>query len=297
MPADALSSNGPPAAVWQLRTRRLSLDRRPRLMGIVNVTPDSFSDGGRFFDASAAVDHALQLVADGADLIDVGGESTRPGSRPVDATEELRRVLPVVQRIVAHSPVAVSIDTRKALVAREALAAGAELINDVTALTFDPAMLEIVRQSGCGVCIMHMQGTPESMQQAPHYADVVTEVLDYLAARRDALTAAGIQRERIAADPGLGFGKTTGHNLALLAAAGRLHGLGLPLLVGPSRKRFIGDVLGDPQADRTAGTIGVCLALARQGVQVLRVHDVRAVHQALQLYDTIEAASDRGPPV
>jgi len=262
-------------------------------MGIVNVTPDSFSDGGRFFDTAAAVDHALQLVADGADLIDVGGESTRPGSQPVDASEELRRVVPVVERISRQTSAAVSVDTRKAVVAHEALAAGAEVINDISALTFDPAMLDVVRESGCGVCIMHMQGTPETMQQAPHYADVVAEVYDYLAGRRDALTAAGIDRQRIAADPGLGFGKTTQHNLALLSAAARFHGLGLPLFFGPSRKRFIGEVLGDLQADRTAGTADVCLALARQSVQILRVHDVRAVHQALLLYEAAQGEEGR----
>lgn len=273
------------APLWKLRTRTLSFGRLPRLMGIVNVTPDSFSDGGRFLDPAAAIEHGLRLADEGADLLDVGGQSTRPGTPPVDADEELRRVMPVVTALCGRPGVPVSIDTSKAVVAREALAAGAEAINDVTALTGDPQMLALAVESGCGVCAMHMRGTPQTMQQAPHYDDVVEEVFAYLAQRRDALTAAGIEPARIALDPGIGFGKTTEHNLALLRHAGRLHALGCTVLVGHSRKRFLGELIGDPEADRTAATLGAALALARQGVQVLRVHDPAAVRHALLAFD------------
>jgi dihydropteroate synthase len=259
-------------------------------MGIVNVTPDSFSDGGRFLDPAAAVRQGLRLVAEGADLLDVGGQSTRPGSEPVDTDEELRRVMPVVAALCRQTPVPVSIDTSKAAVAREAIAAGAEVINDVTALTGDDAMMPLAAETGCGVCAMHARGTPKTMQQAPAYTDVVAEVAEYLGKRRDALQAAGIEPGRIALDPGIGFGKALEHNLALLRNAWRLHELGCPLLVGHSRKRFIGKLLGDNEADRTAGTIGVAISLARQGVQVLRVHDVGPVRQALLLH----AASSPG---
>jgi dihydropteroate synthase len=254
-------------------------------MGVVNVTPDSFSDGGRFYEPAAAVRHALRLAAEGADLLDIGGESTRPGAEPVSPSEELRRVLPVITALRRQTAVPLSIDTSKAVVAQEALAAGAEAINDITALAADPAMPALAATSSCGVVAVHMLGNPQTMQQAPVYQDVVGEVLDYLRRRRDALLAAGISQERIALDPGIGFGKTTEHNLALLRAIGQFHGLGCPLLVGVSRKRFIGQVLGEPAAERTFGTIGAALAAARQGVQVLRVHDVAAVRQALLLFE------------
>ena len=253
-------------------------------MGIVNVTPDSFSDGGRYFDPAAAVDHGLRLVAEGADILDIGGQSTRPRSAPVGLDEELRRVLPVVTALCRQTPAPVSIDTYQAAVAREAIAAGAEIINDISGLTADPEMVEVARQSGCAVCIMHMLGTPQTMQDAPQYQDVVGEVAEYLARRRDALESAGIEASRIALDPGIGFGKNLDHNLQLLKAAGRFHALGCPLVFGPSRKRFIGELVGDLKADRTAGTIGAVLALARQGVQVIRVHDVAGVSQAWRVY-------------
>lgn len=269
---------------WQLRKRTLQFRSLPLVMGIVNVTPDSFSDGGRFFEPAAAVEHALRLVAEGADLLDIGGESTRPGAEPVSVREELRRVMPVLEALCSQAPVPVSIDTSKAVVAREALQAGVEVVNDVTALRGDGQMLSLVAESGCGVCLMHMQGTPQTMQEAPHYADVVAEVSAFLAERRDTLSAAGVERSRIALDPGIGFGKKLEHNLALLRNARCLHELGCTVLVGHSRKRFIGQVLGDLELDRTAGTIGVALALARQGVQVLRVHDVGPVVQALKLF-------------
>ena len=269
---------------WKLRTRTLSVGQIPLLMGIVNVTPDSFSDGGRFLDPAAAVAHGLQLAGEGADLLDIGGQSTRPGSESVDADEELRRVIPVLDALRTQTRLPISIDTSKAAVAREALDAGAEVINDVTALTDDAEMLPLAASAGCGVCAMHMRGTPRTMQERPAYKDVVAEVTQYLADRRDALTAAGVEQERIALDPGIGFGKTLEHNLALLRHAGSLHMLGCPILIGHSRKRFIAEVLGDAEADRTPGTIGVAMSLAEQGVQVLRVHDVGAVRQALLLY-------------
>ena len=226
-----------PADHWKLRTRTLAFGRLPLLMGIVNVTPDSFSDGGHFFDADAAVEHGLRLAAEGADILDIGGESTRPGAEPVDVQEELRRVMPVVEALCQQTDVPVSIDTSKASVARHAIHAGAEIINDVTALTGDPAMPAGGRNRLRRV-LMHIRGT-RTMQDNPVYADVVAEVLEYLRDRRDALLAAGIEQDRIALDPGIGFGKTTEHNLQLLANAWRFHALGCPVLVGHSRKRFL----------------------------------------------------------
>jgi dihydropteroate synthase len=256
-------------------------------MGVVNVTPDSFSDGGRFFDADRAVEHALQLVADGAGILDIGGESTRPGAESVTVDEERRRVVPVIERVAAQTDVSISIDTSKAVVAREALAAGASLINDITGLTGDPEMLSVVAQSDCRVCVMHMRGTPRTMQVDPQYDDVVGEVMVYLAERRDAIEAAGVARERILIDPGIGFGKNYTHNISLLRRIGEFHELGCPLLVGHSRKRFLGQILGDPAADRTAATLGVSLWLASQGVQVIRVHDVRPTVEALKAFHAV----------
>jgi dihydropteroate synthase len=254
-------------------------------MGIVNVTPDSFSDGGQFLESQAAVDHALRLLDDGADILDIGGESTRPYSDPVSAEEELARIEPVVRGILRARPTAIlSIDSSKSVVARAAIEAGAEIINDVTGLLGDSAMLALARTSGAGVCAMHMLGSPQTMQDNPFYTDVIEDIYAYLCERRDTLVAAGIGRDRICLDPGIGFGKTHQHNLTLMAGCRRFHELGCPLLVGHSRKGFIGKVLQDKQADRTAGTIGAALALALQRVQVIRVHDVRPVRDALRLF-------------
>ena len=272
------------ARYWQLRTRRLEFGPIPLLMGIVNVTPDSFYDGGKYFDPKAAVDHALQLVAEGADLLDIGGESTRPYATPVPLAEELRRVIPVVAEVASQVDVPISIDTYKAQVAREAIAAGAEVVNDITALRGDPEMLAVVAESGAGVCLMHMQGTPQTMQDAPFYEDVLREVRDFLSSVRDRTVAAGVSADRIALDPGIGFGKRLEHNLALLRGMETFHQLGCPLLVGPSRKRFIGELAGDMQADRLPGTIATVLSLAMKGVQIIRVHDVGAVRQALRVF-------------
>jgi dihydropteroate synthase len=270
---------------WQLRSRTLELPPRPLVMGIVNVTPDSFSDGGRFLAAEAAVNHALQLTADGADLLDIGGESTRPYSERVDAAEELRRILPVVERLAGKVTIPISIDTSKASVARAAVEAGAEIINDVTGLEGDPEMVRTAIELSAGVCVMHMQGTPQTMQDNPTYANVVAEVYEYLRLRRDALLAAGVARERICLDPGIGFGKTHEHNITLMAHCAAFHKLGCPLLVGHSRKSFLGKLIGDKEVDRTNTTVGVALSLAVQGVQIVRVHDVRPVREALLAFE------------
>ena len=285
---------------WQLRTRSLALPRpggalrRPLVMGIVNVTPDSFSDGGRHAGVEAAVAHGLQLVADGADILDVGGESTRPYSAPVPLDEELRRVSAVVRQLAERSGVPVSIDTSKAAVATEAIAGGAEIINDVTGLAGDPDMLRVAVASGVGVCVMHMQGTPQTMQVDPRYVDVVADIHRYLAARRDALLAAGIPLEKICLDPGIGFGKTHAHNRDLMAQAGRFLDLGVPILVGHSRKGFIGKALeaaigrSATRDELDAGTAGAACGLAEQGIQIVRVHAVGLVRAALELFATMQ---------
>lgn len=277
----------PRVPLWQVRTRTIDFPRSPLLMGIINVTPDSFSDGGEFLDPSAAVEHGLRLASEGADVLDVGGESTRPYATPLLVDEELRRVIPVVERLCERTTLPVSIDTSKAAVARAALEAGVEIINDITGLAGDPEMLPLAVSSRAGICVMHMLGSPQTMQDNPQYNDVVVEVLDYLRHRRDQLAAAGIPWSRVALDPGIGFGKTHEHNLTLLANSYRFHVLGCPLLVGHSRKGYIGKVMGDKSADRVAGTVGVSIALANQGVQMLRVHDVAKVRQALALYEAV----------
>jgi dihydropteroate synthase len=254
-------------------------------MGIINVTPDSFSDGGQFLEADAAVAHGLQLAADGADMLDIGGESTRPYAEPVPVAEELQRVLPVIEQLVRQISIPISIDTSKALVARATIDAGAEIVNDVTGLAGDPAMVPLVVETGVGVCAMHMQGTPQTMQDKPTYFDVVTEVREYLRERRHNLVAAGVALERICLDPGIGFGKTHAHNIELMANCFRFHELGCPLLVGHSRKGFLGKLIGDSETDRTSATVGGALALAAQGVQIVRVHNVRPVREALAAFE------------
>jgi dihydropteroate synthase len=254
-------------------------------MGIVNVTPDSFSDGGRFFNREAAVAHALQLVEEGADLLDIGGESTRPYADSVAKDDEIGRVLPVIDELVGIVTVPISIDTTKAAVARPALAAGAEIINDITGLSGDPDMISVALEFSAAVCAMHMQGTPQTMQDNPTYGDVVLEVRDYLRARRDALLAAGIPRKNICLDPGVGFGKSQDHNIALMRHCHELHELGCPVLVGYSRKGFLGKIIGNKEADRTNANVGAAISMAMQGVHIIRVHDVRAVREALAAFD------------
>ena len=266
--------------------RFLLLLNRPLIMGIVNITPDSFSDGGRFFDASRALDHARQLLEDGADLLDIGGESSRPGAEPVDVEEELRRVLPVLEKL-ADLPVPVSVDTRKPEVMRQAIAAGASMINDIHALRAEGA-LDAVADSSVAVCLMHMQGEPRTMQQAPQYRDVVGEVESFLAERAAAAVAAGIGRDRIVLDPGFGFGKTPQHNLELIRALPRLREAGFPLLAGLSRKALFGKIAGRETADRVhASTAGALLA-AQRGASIVRVHDVAATRDCLLVLRAID---------
>ena len=269
------------ATEWQLRTRTLHCSGLPRLMGIINVTPDSFFDGGQFSTTARAVEQGLRLEDAGADLLDIGGESTRPYADTVSAENELRRVIPVLEALLPRVGVPISIDTSKAVVAEAAIQLGAEVINDISALTGDPAMLPLVVKSQVGVCAMHMQGTPPTMQDSPSYANVVSEIHDYLLQRRDSLLRSGAQRSRICLDPGIGFGKTHQHNLELMAHCDHFHDLGCPLLVGYSRKGFLGKLLGDSTRDRLAVGVGAGLSLARQGVQILRVHDVAPLREAL----------------
>ncbi len=266
---------------WKLRTRALEFGRIPLLMGIVNVTPDSFSDGGDFFTVQAAIDHALHLEDAGADLLDIGGESTRPYSGSVSSEEELRRIVPVFERLSRRVQCPLSIDTSKSQVARVAIDLGAEIINDVTGLEGDPQMLPLAVETRVGVCAMHMQGTPQTMQVAPTYVDVVAEIHQYLHERKLGLLAGGVELARICLDPGIGFGKTHAHNLELLRAADAFLDLGCPILVGHSRKGFVGEVIGDKHAQRDAGTLGFSLALAAKRIHILRVHEVAATHHAL----------------
>lgn len=259
----------------------------PRLMGILNVTPDSFSDGGAFVAVEAAVEHGVRLAREGADILDVGGESTRPGSEPVSTEEELRRVVPVITELVKQTEVPISIDTSKAAVAAAALEAGASIVNDISGLTFDPEMMAVCRDYQAGVVCMHIQGTPQTMQLNPQYNNVVGEIEAYFQERLERLEGAGIPAERVVLDPGIGFGKTAKHNLELLAASQRFRALGRPLLIGHSRKRFLKSILGRDVEERTAGTIGVSIALASLGVDYLRVHDVRAVRDAVLAWRTV----------
>lgn len=254
----------------------------PLVMGVLNVTPDSFSDGGRFFDADTAMAHAERMGAEGADILDIGGESTRPGAEAVDLDEERRRVLPLVEALAARLAVPISIDTSKPELMAEAVAAGAALVNDVRALAA-PGALEAVAALDVPVCVMHMQGEPRTMQSEPRYDDVVTEVGDFLEARVRACLEAGIGRERIIVDPGFGFGKTTAHNMTLLRHLDRLvERLGLPLLVGFSRKRSIGEVLGGVPADaRLHGSLAVAVLAAERGARIVRTHDVGPTREAL----------------
>lgn len=253
----------------------------PCIMGVVNVTPDSFSDGGQFLQHDDAVAQGLQLVREGAAIVDVGGESTRPGSEAVAADEELRRVLPVIETLRLQVRAAISIDTCKAEVARRALAAGAVLVNDVSALQLDPEMVDVVAESGCGVCLMHMQGEPRTMQNDPRYDDVVAEVLAFLEERLAWAVGRGVREEQIALDPGVGFGKTVEHNLLLIKALPRLVALGRPVVLGTSRKRFLGTLLDAEPHDRVTGTAATTVLGALSGVSIFRVHDVKPNHDAL----------------
>ncbi len=277
-----------PPLVWQCGRHRFDIGTRPLVMGIVNVTPDSFSDGGLFLDPAAAVVHGLQLVAEGADILDVGGESTRPGSPPVPADEELRRLLPVVAALAESAGVPVSVDTNKAAVARRCLEAGASVVNDVYGLAGDGDMAGVVAEFGAGVVVMHMQGTPETMQADPRYGDVVGEVGDFFEERLRFAAAAGIPADAVALDPGIGFGKTLAHTLDLLANLGSLARLGRPVVLGVSRKGFLGQITGRARGERAAASVAVAtIAAAREHAHVLRVHDVAPTRDAAVLLDAI----------
>jgi dihydropteroate synthase len=277
---------------WQLRDRVLEPGRPPLLLGIVNVTPDSFSDGGMYLDPQRAVAHGLELVRQGAHLLDIGGESSRPGSQPIGAEEELARILPVVRGLAERTDVPLSVDTTKAAVADAALAAGAHVINDITALRGDPDLAEVVRRRGAGLILMHMRGTPATMQDDPHYDDVVREVAEFLQARLQAAEDLGIAGTRVVLDPGVGFGKTAEHNLRLIARLDELNKLGRPVCLGVSRKGFLGRLLGRGVEERLAGSLAVaCFALARGSAQVLRVHDVAATWDAVRVFEALAGAS------
>jgi len=280
LPSARHPSPDPPCR-WIVRDRAVDFVAAPCLMGIVNVTPDSFSDGGNFLQPGAAVEHALRLVAEGAQIIDIGGESTRPGAARVSEDDELERVIPVVTLLAKQSPVLVSIDTTRAAVARAALDAGAHIVNDISGLTFDPEMPAVCASARAGVVCMHIRGTPQTMQDDPRYDDVVAEVCQFLQARLDDLERRGIARERVALDPGIGFGKTAAHNLKLLRNVGRLRGLGRPVCIGHSRKRFLKTLLARPVDERLFGTVGVSVAVALQGAEIIRIHDVAATRDAI----------------
>jgi len=277
-----------PRAVLQLDRFSLTLER-PLIMGVVNVTPDSFSDGGRFFGTQQALEHARVLIEQGADILDIGGESSRPGAEPVGLDEELRRVMPVLEQL-APGPVPVSVDTCKPDVMRRAIAAGAAMVNDINALR-EPGALEAVAQSQAAVCLMHMQGEPRSMQRDPQYEDVVAEVTAFLAQRVKAAQQAGIARERIVIDPGFGFGKNTAHNLGLLRGLHKIAGLGQPVLVGLSRKSLFGKITGKPVADRVSASVAAALLAVERGAALVRVHDVAATRDALLVLNAIEGIS------
>lgn len=276
---------GPPGA-WRTARRTIGLDA-PVVVGIINVTPDSFSDAGRHFDPDDALRAGAAMREAGAGILDVGGESTRPGATPPELAEELRRVVPVIERLAREVGLPVSVDTRRSGVAHRALEAGAEIVNDVSGLAHDPGMAEVVRRAGAGVVIMHMRGEPATMDRHAVYRDVAGEVAAELAARRDAALEAGIAREAIVLDPGLGFAKNVEHNLALLSRLGTIVALGHPVMVGPSRKRFLGAVTGKGVEERDAATAAACVAARLFGASLFRVHDVARAREALAVADAV----------
>ncbi|MGH2785746.1 MAG: dihydropteroate synthase [Actinomycetota bacterium] len=273
--------------------RVLPLSQRVHVMGIVNVTPDSFSDGGRFYDAGNAIDHGLRLADEGADILDVGGESTRPGADPVSADEESGRVVPVVEALAAKSGIPVSVDTSKAVVARAALDAGAQIVNDVAAGRFDAGLLPLVAERHAAIVLMHMLGEPRTMQKEPRYADVVGEIAAFLEERGEAATESGVGRERVVVDPGFGFGKTREHNLVLLQRLRELRCLGFPVLAGTSRKSFIGATLGDlPVGERLEGTAATVALAVMGGASLVRVHDVREMARVVRMVEAVLSARE-----
>jgi len=275
--------------LWRLGNQDLDCGERTLVMGILNATPDSFSDGGRYLDHGSAVARGIEMVDEGADLVDVGGESTRPGSGPVSPDEERDRVVPVIETLAAKVPVPISVDTRKPAVAGAALEAGALIVNDISGAR-DPEMFAVAREAGAGVVLMHMRGEPKTMQVAPQYDDVVTEVLEYLRERIEAAEFAGIAPERLCIDPGIGFGKDFQQNLTLMHHVDALLGLGRPVLVCPSRKRFIGALLDLPEEQRVEGTAGAVAWLVGRGAHIVRVHDVKTMVRVVRVVDAIARA-------
>jgi dihydropteroate synthase len=283
MRAEAVSNQKVPAPI-RAGSLTMHFDRRPYIMGILNVTPDSFSDGGKFFDQKKAIDQALKLVEEGADILDVGGESTRPGSDAVPEDQEIKRVLPVIQAAVRYTTAPVSIDTTKAGVAKAALDAGAAMVNDVSALRFDEKMGEVVAAAGVPLVVMHMRGVPKTMQAGPiEYKDLLGEIRAFLEEALQRAADAGVEREQVIVDPGIGFGKTPGHNLTILNRVGELMALGRPVLVGPSRKAFIGKVLDKEVDRRLHGTAAAVAAAVLGGAHILRVHDVGPMRDVIEV--------------
>ncbi len=274
--------------IWNCRGREVNCAERTLIMGILNATPDSFSDGGKFLDMERAVARALQLVEEGADIIDIGGESTRPGAKPVSAAEEVDRTVPIIEKFREQSDCLISIDTHKAAVARAAVAAGAEIINDISALS-DPDMASVATETGAGLVLMHMQGRPETMQNNPQYGDAVSEVRLFLEKRLTRAVAQGVAPAQIVFDPGIGFGKSDEHNLALLNGIPDLLSAGRPVLIGASRKSLFGRLLGREVDERLAGSLAVAVFSVIHGAQLLRVHDVKESCDAMKLVDTLRA--------
>ena len=279
--------------IWKVKGGTLECGGRTLVMGILNVTPDSFSDGGMYLAPESAVARGLQMIAEGADILDVGGESSRPGAAPVSEEEELKRVVPVVARLAGGKGALVSVDTCKARVAREAVGAGASIINDISAMRFDPAMSGVAAETGAGVILMHMQGTPRDMQENPSYTDLFGEITAFLRGRMDAVRSAGVAEEAVVLDPGIGFGKTVEHNLEIIRGLGRFKPLGRPLLAGPSRKSFIGAVLDLPAGERLEGTAAAVAMAVANGADIVRVHDVKEMIRAARMADALAGRVQR----
>ena len=280
-------SDNSPTQFWSLKSTTIHFAQTPTVMGIVNVTPDSFSDGGKFIETDRAIDHALKLASEGAGILDIGGESTRPYSESIDQKEEFKRVIPVIRGLAQQTDIPISIDTTKAHIARAALDEGAQIINDVTGLEGDPGMIDVALNSGAGVCAMHMQGNPQTMQDNPSYQNVVREIHAYLVKRKIHLIKAGIPVEKICLDPGIGFGKSHRHNLELLNHCEQYLDLDCPILIGHSRKGMIGKILGDSNANRDSATMAITLMLARKKIQIVRVHEVGETVRALKAFAAV----------
>jgi len=274
---------------FRIKGGELELGKRTLVMGVLNVTPDSFSDGGLYLDKQLAIERAFEMVEEGADIIDIGGESTRPFSDPTSLEEELRRVIPVIEAIAPKIPIPISIDTYKARVAYEALQAGAKIVNDISGLRFDPELAKVISESGAGLILMHIKGTPKTMQLDPQYDDVIVEIKAYLKESIDKAESEGVHPDSIVIDPGIGFGKRLNHNLEIFRRLKELEELGKPILVGPSRKSFIGEILGVPVSDRLYGTLGAVAYCVLKGVHIVRVHDVRATRHVVDVIDAIES--------